>query len=47
MPEADTRDSVIPHLQRRVEDHQLGAGRDQVIAAVGLHEPGVHIVLRV
>lgn len=38
---------AVPDLQRGVEHHQLGASGHQVIAAVGLHEASVHVVLRI
>ncbi len=35
----------VRYLQLRVEDNQLRAGRDQIVAFVRLHEQRVHRVL--
>jgi hypothetical protein len=35
----------VRYLQLRVEDDQLRAGRDQIVAFVRLHEQRVHRVL--
>lgn len=38
--------SLVSHLQRGVEHHQLGAGGDDVVALVALHEAHVDVSLR-
>jgi len=52
VPERGGPDSVVnkgeegfADWQFGVEDHQLGTGRDDVIALVGLHEEGIHGLL--
>lgn len=40
------RAAPASHLQRGVEHHQLGAGGDDVVALVALHEAHVDVSLR-
>lgn len=42
-----TQEQFLFYLKRRVKNNQFGASGHQVVTAVGLHEPCVHIVLRI